>query len=144
MNTNKSNRPFTPPYSSHSTRDQRLQIQTLYDAGHTYDEIHQQLSNLTRPQIKYAIRNRLTPKKHIGQHSIVTEEELEQIIAWICVSTANQRTSWIQISLIMKMYSYQMICYSKCFTKSRFYTSSCPPQAIYFRKKSTSTFIMDQ
>ena len=52
MDTNEPpDRPSTPPDFFHIIRDQRLQIQTLHDAGHTYNAIRNQLPNLTQHQI---------------------------------------------------------------------------------------------
>jgi hypothetical protein len=54
--------PSTPPPRTHqTTRDQRLQVQTLRDAGLTYNEIHQQL-DLMFCQIQHAISHRVTLK----------------------------------------------------------------------------------
>jgi hypothetical protein len=60
--------PSAPPSASDSasdsttrcsTRDQRLQAQTLYDAGLTYTQIRTQLG-LTLRKIQYAVSHRLT------------------------------------------------------------------------------------
>lgn len=58
--------PQTP--RSQTTRDQRLQVQTLHDSSHTYNEINEQLG-LTRRQIRYVIQHRLTPQKRLGRRS---------------------------------------------------------------------------
>jgi hypothetical protein len=58
--------PSTPPTAScpttttQTTRDQRLQVQTLHDIGLPYAHIHDHLG-LTIRQIHYALRHRLTP-----------------------------------------------------------------------------------
>jgi hypothetical protein len=70
--SNRPNRPHTPPSAaSDTTRDQRLQAQTLHDFGLTYTHIHEQLG-LTLRQIQYAISHRITPKKRSGRPSRLT------------------------------------------------------------------------
>ena len=54
-----------PPTTSHTTRDQRLQAQTLHNIGLSYAQIRAHLG-LTFHQIAYAIQHRLTPQKRSG------------------------------------------------------------------------------
>jgi hypothetical protein len=90
--SNRPNRPNTPPpAASDTTRDQRLQAHTLHDFGLTYTLIHEQLG-LTLRQIQYAISHQISPKKRSGRPSRVTQEEINELIAWICISKANRRT----------------------------------------------------
>jgi hypothetical protein len=63
-----------------TTRDQRLQIQTLRSAGLTYSQIQGQLGDVTLHQITYAIQHPVTPKKRSGRPSILTPEEVAEII----------------------------------------------------------------
>jgi transposase len=98
--------PSTPPLAvqrraSHSTRDQRLQIQTLHTAGLTYSQIQGQLGDVTLHQIAYAIQHPITPKKRSGRPSTLTPEEIEEIIAWVCLSKSNRRLPWYQIPIVM-------------------------------------------
>jgi hypothetical protein len=79
--TNSSDRPQTPPAPAriNTTRDQRLQVQTLHDVGFTYSQISNQLS-LSLRQVRYALSHRITPKKHSGRPSLLTQEEVDNII----------------------------------------------------------------
>lgn len=63
--------PTAPSISNETTRDQRIQVQTLRDIGFTYDQIHQQLG-LTLHQIAYAINHQVTPQKRKGRPSKLT------------------------------------------------------------------------
>jgi uncharacterized protein YgbK (DUF1537 family) len=88
--------PSTPPLAvqrraSHSTRDQRLQIQTLYTAGLTYSQIQGQLGDVTLHQIAYAIQHLITLKKRSRRLLTLTPEEIEEIITWVCLSKSNRR-----------------------------------------------------
>jgi hypothetical protein len=83
--SNSSDRPQTPPPPSapsrtNSTRDQRLQAQTLHDVGFTCSQISNQLS-LSLRQVRYTLSHRITPKKHSGRPSLLTQEEVDNIIA---------------------------------------------------------------
>jgi hypothetical protein len=87
--TNQSNRPSTPPPPSppstplstpsiapHSTaiqettRDERIQVQTLHDFGLTYSQIRNHLG-LSLRQIQHAVHYQLTPKKRSGRPTIL-------------------------------------------------------------------------
>lgn len=98
--------PRTPPppptasISNYTTRDQRIQAQTLRNIGFTYEQIHQQLG-LTLHQVAYAVNHRVTPQKRKGRPSVLTQEEVNQIIIWICESKANRRTPWVQIPIAL-------------------------------------------
>ena len=102
--TNSSNRPSTPPPPAvnDTTRDQRLQIQTLHDVGLSYTQIQKQLG-LTLRQIQYAARHRITPKKRAGRPSTLTQEEVNEIINWVCALKANRRAPWAKIPIILDL-----------------------------------------
>jgi hypothetical protein len=87
--TNQSNRPSTPPPPSppstplstpsiapHSTairettRDERIQVQTLHDFCLTYSQIRNHLG-LSLRQIQHAVHYQLTPKKRSGRSTIL-------------------------------------------------------------------------
>jgi transposase len=101
--SDRPDRPYTPPpAASNTTRDQRLRAQTLHDFGLTYTQIHEQLG-LTLRQIQYAISHRITPKKRSGRPSRLSQEEIDELIAWICLSKANRRTPWIKLPVILEL-----------------------------------------
>ncbi len=83
--------PSTPPPSNYTIRDQRLQTQTLHEVGFTCNQIREQLG-LTLNQVRYAVSHRLTPQKRKGRPSKLTQEEVDEIIAWICTLKTNRRT----------------------------------------------------
>jgi transposase len=97
-------RPQTPLQAlhSHTTRDERLQVQTLRDTGFNYSQISSQL-NLTLHQVAYASNHRLTPKMRSGRPSTLTEEEVEEVIRWVCASKANRRAPWVKIPIYLDL-----------------------------------------
>jgi hypothetical protein len=68
-----------PPRTSHTTRDQRLQAQTLRDISFTYAQICKQL-DLTFDQIQYAVNHHITPQKCKGRPLKLAPKEVDQII----------------------------------------------------------------
>jgi transposase len=97
-------RPFTPPIAaaSDTTRDQRLQVQTLHDTGFTYTQIRERLG-LTLRQVQYAVRHRVTPKKRSGRPGMLTQEEVDHIVIWVCAMKGNRRTPWAKIPMILEL-----------------------------------------
>jgi len=94
--------PTAPPPVYQTTRDQRLQAQTLHDIGLTYTQIRAHLG-LTLRQIQYAIHHQLTPQKRPGRPSILTQEEVAEIIDWVCALKGNRRTPWAKIPIILEL-----------------------------------------
>jgi transposase len=97
---NSPDRPQTPP--PNTTRDQRLQAQTLHNIGMPCRRICEQL-NISLRQVRYAISHRITPQKTSGRPSQLTQEEVDYIIAWVCASKANRRTPLIRIPLLLEL-----------------------------------------
>ena len=92
-----------------TTRDQRLQAQTLHESGIKYQEIAAQ-TGLTLRQVQYAITHTVTPTKRKGRKSMLTDDEVQNIINWICASRKNRRTSWISIPTLLHLnVSYKTI-----------------------------------
>ncbi|KAF7510070.1 hypothetical protein GJ744_007174 [Endocarpon pusillum] len=66
------------PSAGDLTHDQRLRVQTLHEAGLTYEQIHKQL-DLTR-QVQYAITYLVTPNTRKGRPSTLEQDEVDLII----------------------------------------------------------------
>ena len=88
--------PKTP--TQDTTRDERLRAQTLFfDAGWSKPQIAFQL-DLTLDQVKYALRNRITPQKtRSGRRPYLGPAERRQLIEWVCASRKNRRMPWNKI-----------------------------------------------
>jgi transposase len=98
------NRPQTPsnqpkwPDRTHLTRDQRLEIKTLQQAGYSQRQISKNLQ-ISRKKVRTAIHGPATPQhKRTGRSSTISLEEKERIIAWVCNSKRNRRASWEKIA----------------------------------------------
>lgn len=94
--------PKTPTKGRNTTRDERLQVQTLFrHAKWNPTEIALQL-NLTLDQVTYALQHRVTPQKtRSGRHPLLGLAERKQLIEWVCASGKNRRTPWAQIPKIL-------------------------------------------
>jgi Transposase len=99
--TNSSNRPQTPS-SSNTTRDQRLQAQTLHNISIPCSRISEQL-NLTLRQVRYAINYQIMPKKPSGRPSILIQKMVDYIIIYVCASKANRRTLLTRIPILLEL-----------------------------------------
>jgi hypothetical protein len=93
--------PKTPTKGRNTTRDERLQVQTLFHyAKWNPSEIALQL-NLTPDQVSYALQHRATPQKNrSGRRPLLGPAERKQLIEWVCASGKNRRTPWSQIPRI--------------------------------------------
>ena len=77
------------PKRKQLTRNQRLQILTLHQAGWGIDAIHAHfqlyLSNLSLRQIEYTCQfTHPTLKQRSGRPPLLNEEQKNQLIAFIC------------------------------------------------------------
>jgi transposase len=80
-------------HTKHTSRDQRRDIQLLYQEGFTIAQIAEKQACTTR-QVQYAIKHPSTPQKRSGRPQKMTEEELQYLIEWICASKQNRRCRW--------------------------------------------------
>jgi orotate phosphoribosyltransferase-like protein len=105
------NRPSTPrrQKASDSTHDDRIRAVALRDAGFSYEQISQQ-TGLTQNQVQWAVQHRVTPKKRSGRHSSLSQDEIDEIIAWVSLSKRNRRVLWMKIPVMMGLnVSYHVV-----------------------------------
>jgi hypothetical protein len=87
-------RPSTPIYNQHLSRDQRLQVQTLRVAGHTYKYIAD-LFKITERQVAYAVTsNQVTPKRRSGRPQTLTNAQADELEAFIRSSRGMRQMSY--------------------------------------------------
>ena len=65
------------------SRDQRLQVQTLRDHGLTYTAITKELG-ITLRQVQWACSHQVTPKRHTGQPTVLSQEQTDQLTKLVC------------------------------------------------------------
>jgi len=85
--------PSTPkkPKFHYLTRDQRLQILTLHDAGFIYTEILHRMPNVTFHQIEHACQSLdPTPKKGTGRPPTLDDTRTQELITFVCASRAHR------------------------------------------------------
>ena len=73
--------PSTPPQYIQLTRDQRLQIYTLHNAGFSYSQIIRLLDfTVSKHQIQYTIANRLTPQNYKSERHLLINTPHRQVL----------------------------------------------------------------
>ncbi|KAF4200233.1 hypothetical protein CNMCM8927_003680 [Aspergillus lentulus] len=97
--------PSTPPQqaaeqrgnSIRLSRDDRIRVLTLRDAGFTYQQIADQLQ-ITHRQVQYTCQSQqMTPTKAPGQPPKLSEEDVDNIIAFISSSKRNRRMPFYKL-----------------------------------------------
>jgi ketohexokinase/beta-glucosidase len=84
--------------STHLTRDQRLQIQTLRDIKWTHKAIATHL-NVTERQVEYSLsQEHVTPKKKTGRKSTLSERDVDEIEIFICSSRTGRLMSYLHLA----------------------------------------------
>ncbi|CBF89682.1 uncharacterized protein ANIA_10066 [Aspergillus nidulans FGSC A4] len=79
------------------SRDDRIRILTLRDAGFTYQQISSQLG-FTYRQVQYTCQNeQSTPRKPPGQRPKLSEEDMDNIITFISSSQRTRRLSYKRV-----------------------------------------------
>ena len=87
---------------SQSTRDQRLRVQTLRDAGFTYQQINQELG-YTHRAIQWACTHRTTPqKRRRGRKPIITTPSRKILVDFVCGSKENRQLPLLRIPSRLK------------------------------------------
>lgn len=80
------------------TRDQRLQARTLRDIGWTYNQIASHL-NCSERQVQTACTSeQTTPKKRDGRPSLLSDEQRQELIIFVCNSRTNRLMSYIHLA----------------------------------------------
>ena len=98
METNQpeSPEPITPP-RKRLTRDQRRDVQLLRSIGWTYDAIATHL-DVTKRAVRYAAKTQPTPQHNkAGRPPKLTEEQIDDLIAWISSSARNRRIPYYKV-----------------------------------------------
>ena len=89
--------PTTPPplrsRAYYTSRDSRIQVQTLLRIGHPVKDIASSL-DLSYRQVRYAAINPVTPRKRSGRPPLLTAEEIDYLIEFVCSSAKNRRLPW--------------------------------------------------
>jgi ketohexokinase/beta-glucosidase len=86
--------------SEETTRDQKLQIHTLYyQAGWKVDDILLLFSSLTRKQIYFALESRPTPQKarHCGRHVKLSTPQRKRLVKWATTDSHTRDIPWAEI-----------------------------------------------
>ncbi|RDL37965.1 uncharacterized protein BP5553_05398 [Venustampulla echinocandica] len=92
--------PIRRPKAPQLTRDQRRDCQLLHSIGWSYSQIHRQTSYSIR-QIGLACTIRATPKKKSGRPPILSQAQVEELVEFVCASSANRRMSFTKLAEVL-------------------------------------------
>ena len=82
-----------PGRRSDTSRDQRRDVKLMHRLGYTQAAISLQL-DLSINQVQYAISQPETPKRRSGRNPILSEAQIQDLVAFISASKTNRRTNW--------------------------------------------------
>ncbi|POS82859.1 hypothetical protein EPUL_006124, partial [Erysiphe pulchra] len=91
--------PIAHRRSCNLSRDQRLEVLKLHDAGHGPIYISKELG-ITRRQVKYTIyRGHVSPQKSKGRPPKLTSEQVDELEAFVVASSTNRRMSYLELAM---------------------------------------------
>jgi transposase len=85
--------PSTPRRQHFTSRDDRIRIQTLHEAGHSQAFIQAQVG-VSRRQVGYSLSVPLTPKKRTGRPPTLSSEQVDELILFIRQSRTTRQMTW--------------------------------------------------
>jgi len=84
-----------------TNRDERLRIRTLRGIGWTYEDIAA-YTGCTLAQVRHACSaDQTTPRRRSGRPSLLTDAQVEELIAFVCTSKATRRMPYRNIPLAL-------------------------------------------
>ena len=82
------------------TRDEGIQILVYQQIDMIYEAIAKLFRNVSPYQVEYLVqKGHPTPAKRSSQPPIITDDQLQELITFVCASTHNCRLSWAQLPL---------------------------------------------
>lgn len=88
------------PRRARLTRDERIRIRTLRDVGWSYQAIVDKYG-FTHSGIQYACTHSENPGKHTGRPPMLSEEQVEALVAFVTASKNNRRLTYARILAAM-------------------------------------------
>ncbi len=75
-----------------------------------YEAIAKLFHNISSYQVERVIhKGHPTPKKHSGQPPFITDEQSNELVAFVCASSHNCCLSWAQLSLEYPMCTWKNV-----------------------------------
>ncbi|KAF1939675.1 hypothetical protein EJ02DRAFT_456661 [Clathrospora elynae] len=90
--------PKPAPHRWYLTRNERIQVHTLWDVGWSLVKIQQQLG-LTWCQVQYAAAHQVTPKKRPSRPPILDEETVDEIELFVVSSETGRLLNYAALAL---------------------------------------------
>ncbi|KAF2874262.1 hypothetical protein BDV95DRAFT_475229, partial [Massariosphaeria phaeospora] len=79
------------------SRDDRIRVQALAQAGHSRSFISTQLG-VSKAQVRYSGGVPPTPKKRSGRPPLLSPEQVEELIQFVRQSRATRQMSWAALA----------------------------------------------
>src|SRR5437868_15154729 len=93
------------PKKRQLARDKGIQILTFRRLGMTYEAITKLFSNISPRQIEHLVqKGHPTPQKHPGRPPFITDEQLQELTAFIYTSKRTRHLPWNRLPLEYPMY----------------------------------------
>ncbi len=75
-----------------------------------YEAIAKLFRNVSPYQVEYLVqKGHPTPAKRSGRPPIITDDQLQELIIFVCASTHNRRLSWAQLPLEYPMCTWENV-----------------------------------
>src|SRR5437868_14945745 len=96
------------PKKRQLTRDKGIQILAFRRLGLTYEAIAKQFRNVTPFQVEYLIhKGHPTPRKRPGRPPFISDDQLQELTAFVCTSKRTRRLPWDRLLLEYPMSTWK-------------------------------------
>ncbi len=101
---------ISTPKKRHLTRDKGIQILVFWQLGMIYEAIAKLFNNISSYQVERVIhKGHPTSKKHSNWPLFITDEQSNELVAFVYASSHNHRLSWAQLPLEYPMCTWKNV-----------------------------------
>src|SRR5437667_11500590 len=92
------------------TRDEGIQILAFRRLGMTYEAIAKQFRDISPRQVQHLVqKGHPTPKKRSGRPPFITDEQLQELTAFVYTSKRTRRLSWTRLPFEYPMCTWENV-----------------------------------
>src|SRR2546423_11712002 len=96
------------PKKRQLTRDEGIQILAFRRLGMTYEAIAKLFSDISPRQVEHLVqKGHPTPQKRSGRPPFITDEQLQELTAFVCTSKRTRRLPWNRLPLEYPMCTWK-------------------------------------